>query len=169
MPLTNQFLVPILGRTKLPKISVPDYMTPFSEFCIFKHVVHIQIFRINCTHKINKTNNVFIKDHYFFVCFSICLKLYKRIFYSQLDILCMFKINLKLKAAILNLYYNEESLYTLEKNTTLPTHIMGNIKERPEIGFRKNIYTLFFCHYLDNDFKGIRFLIYKELQDYYTD
>lgn len=58
--LTNQFLVPILGSTKLPKSSVPGYMTPFSEFCIFKHVVHIQIFRVNCTHKINKTNNMFL-------------------------------------------------------------------------------------------------------------
>lgn len=75
----------------------------------------------------------------------------------------MFKINLKLKAAILNLYYNEESLYTLEKNTKLPTYIMGNIKERPEIGFRKKYLYTIFCHYLDNDFKGIRFLIYKEL------
>lgn len=74
----------------------------------------------------------------------------------------MFKINLKLKAAILNLYYNEESLYALEKSTKLPTH-MGNIKERPKIGFRKKYLYTIFCHYLDNDFKGIIFLIYKEL------
>lgn len=56
----------------------------------------------------------------------------------------MFKINLKLKTVILNLYYHEESLDTLEKNTKFPIHIMGNIKERPMIGFRKKMSKHYF-------------------------